>query len=56
MEFQQVLRGIGEINDDSIIEGIFSEFDVDANGLIDYDEFTNFVKSYMTEEDMESCQ
>jgi len=51
-DFQYILRELGDISDDSVIEEIFTEADVDGNGLIDYDEFTFLVKNYMTDEDV----
>ena len=53
-DFRTILRGLGEIHNDEVIEDIFSEFDVDGNGVIDYAEFSNMVKNYLTEEDVES--
>ncbi len=54
-DFRLILQGLGGIQDERIIEEIFIEFDVDGNGVIDFAEFSNMVKSYMTEEDVESC-
>ncbi|KJH46302.1 EF hand [Dictyocaulus viviparus] len=45
-DFQYILRELGDITDNQIIDEIFLEADVDGNGLIDYDEF-----SYMADVD-----
>ncbi|VDM79933.1 unnamed protein product [Strongylus vulgaris] len=53
-DFQYILRELGDITDNQIIDEIFLEAsaDVDGNGLIDYDEFTYMVKNYMTDDDI----
>uniref|UniRef100_A0A0K0DFP2 Troponin C n=1 Tax=Angiostrongylus cantonensis TaxID=6313 RepID=A0A0K0DFP2_ANGCA len=51
-DFQYILRELGDITDNQIIDEIFLEADVDGNGLIDYDEFSYMVKNYMTDEDI----
>lgn len=53
-EFRNVLKNIGGIIDDDVIEQIFQEVDVDGNGVIDYDEFSSMVRNYMEDGDMES--
>ncbi|KAK5979474.1 HLH domain-containing protein [Trichostrongylus colubriformis] len=47
-----ILRELGDITDNQIIDEIFMEADVDGNGLIDYDEFSYMVKNYMTDDDI----
>lgn len=51
-DFQFVLRELGDITDNAIIDEIFAEVDVDGNGIIDYDEFTFMVRNYMTDDDI----
>ncbi|PIO63876.1 EF hand [Teladorsagia circumcincta] len=51
-DFQYILRELGDITDNQIIDEIFLEADVDGNGLIDYDEFSYMVKNYMTDDDI----
>nr|AAS99339.1 putative calmodulin isoform c [Dictyocaulus viviparus] len=51
-DFQYILRELGDITDNQIIDEIFLEADVDGNGLIDYDEFSYMVKNYLTDEDI----
>ncbi|GMR58994.1 hypothetical protein PMAYCL1PPCAC_29189 [Pristionchus mayeri] len=53
-DFQYVLREIGEIRDNAIIDEIWSLVDVDGNGIIDMDEFADMVRDYMKDEDIES--
>ncbi|ULT88665.1 hypothetical protein L3Y34_007701 [Caenorhabditis briggsae] len=51
-DFRFILRELGDITDNQIIDEIFNEADVDGNGVIDYDEFTYMVKNYMTDDDI----
>ena len=51
-DFRYILRELGDITDNQIIDEIFNEADVDGNGVIDYDEFTYMVKNYMTDDDI----
>ncbi|GMT10410.1 hypothetical protein PFISCL1PPCAC_1707, partial [Pristionchus fissidentatus] len=51
-DFQYVLREFGDITDNTIIEEIFNEVDVDGNGLIDADEFSYMVRNYMNDDDI----
>ena len=51
-DFKFILREIGGIDDDSVIEEVFAEVDVDGNGLVDYDEFSSMVRNYMTDDDV----
>jgi hypothetical protein len=53
-DFRFILNSLGDIHDDSIIEDVFAEFDLDCNGMIDYREFSALVKTYLTDEDLES--
>lgn len=46
------MREFGDITEDSIVDEIFAEADVDANGLIDYDEFAYMVRNYMNDDDI----
>ncbi|CAD6190014.1 unnamed protein product [Caenorhabditis auriculariae] len=51
-DFRFILRELGDITDNQVIDEIFNEADVDGNGVIDYDEFSYMVKNYMTDEDI----
>ncbi|GMR61540.1 hypothetical protein PMAYCL1PPCAC_31735 [Pristionchus mayeri] len=51
-DFQYVLREFGDITDNTIIEEIFNECDVDGNGLLDADEFADMVRNYMNDDDI----
>ncbi|GMR56538.1 hypothetical protein PMAYCL1PPCAC_26733, partial [Pristionchus mayeri] len=51
-DFQYILRELGDITDNTIIDEIFNECDVDGNGIIDADEFADMVRNYMTDDDI----
>ncbi|VDK18548.1 unnamed protein product [Anisakis simplex] len=51
-DFEFILREVGDITDNAIIDEIFDEVDVDGDGIIDYDEFTFMVRNYMTDDDI----
>ncbi|GMS78836.1 hypothetical protein PENTCL1PPCAC_1011, partial [Pristionchus entomophagus] len=51
-DFHYVLREFGDITDNTIIEEIFNEVDVDGNGVIDADEFSYMVRNYMNDDDI----
>ncbi|TKR69919.1 hypothetical protein L596_022008 [Steinernema carpocapsae] len=51
-EFEATLRELGDFTNSSVIDEIFADVDVDANGIIDYDEFSFMVKNYLLDEDV----
>ncbi|KAI1720521.1 EF hand domain-containing protein [Ditylenchus destructor] len=51
-DFEFVLREVGDIQNGSLIEELFTEYDVDYDGFIDFDEFSFLVKNYLTDEDV----
>ncbi len=50
--FRYILDKVGDISDSALVDELFTEVDVDGNGVIDYDEFAVMVKNYLTEEDV----
>uniref|UniRef100_A0A914C2W8 EF-hand domain-containing protein n=1 Tax=Acrobeloides nanus TaxID=290746 RepID=A0A914C2W8_9BILA len=51
-DFEFVLKELGGIMNDKLIDEIFTEYDVDSDGFIDYDEFSFLVKNYLTDDDV----
>lgn len=52
-DFRMILKTLGDINDDEVLDQIFQEVDVDGNGVIDYNEFSSMVRNYMQDDDVE---
>lgn len=51
-DFRYILKEVGGFEDDTIIDEVFAEVDVDGNGIVDYDEFSAMVRNYMTDDDV----
>uniref|UniRef100_A0A914P5R7 EF-hand domain-containing protein n=2 Tax=Panagrolaimus TaxID=55784 RepID=A0A914P5R7_9BILA len=51
-DFEYILREMGGIQNPYLIDELFTEFDVDSDGFIDYDEFGFLVKNYLTDDDI----
>uniref|UniRef100_A0A915D2W0 EF-hand domain-containing protein n=1 Tax=Ditylenchus dipsaci TaxID=166011 RepID=A0A915D2W0_9BILA len=51
-DFEFILREVGDIHNSALIEELFTEYDVDYDGFIDFDEFSFLVKNYLTDEDV----
>ncbi|VDO96018.1 unnamed protein product [Heligmosomoides polygyrus] len=51
-DFQCISREPGDITDNQIIDEIFLEVEADGNCWMEYDEFSDMVKNYMTDDDI----
>ena len=51
-DFEFILKEMGGIENPLLIDELFTEFDVDSDGFIDFDEFGFLVKNYLTDDDV----